>query len=186
MADLDSACYQIPAVVTSNYKAKGKYEKLAGLDICERPSAHFTAPPQPHSTWDLLHLTLHLTLILPLLDTTGNESSARGIIDVYDIFGLMPPTLQGADRLAESLDAVVLVPDFFKGEPLSLDVVPSDTAEKKTIIQKFMAEKANPFEAFPSLVQTATEAKEKYPDVQGWGVFGLCWGGKVPASEALL
>ena len=98
----------------------------------------------------------------------------------------MPPTLQGADRLAESLDAVVLVPDFFKGEPLGLDVVPSDTAEKKTMIQKFMAEKANPFEVFPSLVQTATEAKEKYPDVQGWGVFGLCWGGKVRASGAVL
>ena len=98
----------------------------------------------------------------------------------------MPPTLQGADRLAESLDAVVLVPDFFKGEPLSLGVVPSDTAEKKTMIQNFMAEKANPFEVFPSLVQTATEAKEKYPNVQGWGVFGLCWGGKVRASESLL
>ena len=98
----------------------------------------------------------------------------------------MPPTLQGADRLAESLDAVVLVPDFFKGEPLNLGVVPSDTAEKKTIIQKFMAEKANPFEVFPSLVQTATEAKEKYPNVQGWGVFGLCWGGKVRTLEVLL
>lgn len=181
MADLNSACYQIPAVVTSNYKPKGKYEKLAGLDICERPSAHLTVLPLLPA-WDLIRLTL----ILPLLDTTGNESSARGIIDVYDIFGLMPPTLQGADRLAESLDAVVLVPDFFKGEPLSLDVIPSDTAEKKTIIQNFMAEKANPFEVFPSLVQTATEAKEKYPGVQGWGVFGLCWGGKVRASGSLL
>ena len=138
--------------------------------------------PPPFPAWDLIHLTL----ILPLLDTTGNESSARGIIDVYDIFGLMPPTLQGADRLAESLDAVVLVPDFFKGEPLSLGVVPSDTAEKKTIVQKFMAEKANPFEVFPSLFQTATEAKEKYPNVQGWGVFGLCWGGKVRVSKAFL
>ena len=44
MAELNSPCYQLPAVVTSNYKLKGNYEKLAGLDTCERPSAHLTGP----------------------------------------------------------------------------------------------------------------------------------------------
>lgn len=91
----------------------------------------------------------------------------------------MPPTLQGADRLAESLDAVVLVPDFFKGEPIALSIIPPDTDEKKMRAQRFMAEKANPSENFPNLIQTATEAKERWPAVEGWGVFGLCWGEKV-------
>lgn len=38
MAELNSACCALPAVVTSNYSPKGKYEKLAGLDVCESAS----------------------------------------------------------------------------------------------------------------------------------------------------
>ena len=45
---------------------------------------------------------------------TGKQDAKRGIIDVYDIFGICPQTLQGADRLAESVQAVVFVPDFFE------------------------------------------------------------------------
>ena len=101
------------------------------------------------------------------------------MIDVYDVFGIVPPTLQGADRLAESLNAVVLVPDFFQGEPIPLSLFPPDTDEKKQIAQNFMMGKANPSKILPVLIQTATEAKEMFPSVKNWAALGLCWGGKV-------
>jgi hypothetical protein len=51
------------------------------------------------------------------IDVTGNTSSKKVIVDVYDVFGPASQTLQGADALAKALDILVVVPDFFKGEP---------------------------------------------------------------------
>lgn len=51
-------------------------------------------------------------------DATGLQASpTKAIIDIYDVFGPAPQTLQGADLLALALDALVIVPDFFKGKP---------------------------------------------------------------------
>ena len=55
----------------------------------------------------------------------------------------MPQTIQGADRLAQSLDAAVLMPHFFKGAKLDPNIFPPDTDEKKKTAQKFMAEHAD-------------------------------------------
>ncbi|KAK9384116.1 hypothetical protein V1515DRAFT_542377, partial [Lipomyces mesembrius] len=78
-------------------------------------------------------------------------------------------------------NAVVLVPDFFKGEPAKHEWVPPDTDEKRQLFTKFMTERA----AYPgnveALLQTVKEAKEKYPSITVWGTFGLCWGGKIVA-----
>ncbi|KAI9820583.1 MAG: hypothetical protein M1827_004952 [Pycnora praestabilis] len=147
MADHCSACLTLPAVITSDYKPKGRYEKLAGLDVY----------------------------------ITGNESSKRGIITVYDVFGPQPPTLQGADRLSSHLDALVLVPDFFKGKAIELSIFPIDSDEKKQRAQKFMAEQANPEVNVGVLKEVTIEAKEKWRGVEGWGSLGLCWGGKLVA-----
>ncbi|KAK9429341.1 dienelactone hydrolase [Lipomyces doorenjongii] len=110
---------------------------------------------------------------------TGSATSTIGIIDVYDAFGMATQTLQGADMLATALNALVLVPDFFKGEPAKHEWVPPDTDEKRQLFTKFMTERA----AFPgnvdALLQTVKEATEKYPLITAWGTFGLCWGGKV-------
>jgi hypothetical protein len=51
-------------------------------------------------------------------DVTGNLSRKKALIDVYDIFGPAPQTLQGADALATALDILIVVPDFFKGSPM--------------------------------------------------------------------
>ncbi|KAK9384427.1 dienelactone hydrolase [Lipomyces mesembrius] len=111
-------------------------------------------------------------------DITGSATSTVCIIDVYDAFGMASQTLQGADILATALNAVVLVPDFFKGEPAKHEWVPPDTDEKRQLFIKFMTERA----AFPgnvdALLQTVKEAKEKYPSITVWRTFGLCWGGK--------
>ena len=114
-----------------------------------------------------------------LSDVTGNKQASRAIIDVYDVFGFMPQTLQGADRLADSLDALVLVPDFFKGDTFPMGVQGEE--EKKAAVEKFLTEQA----AFPKNIEAlhhvATAAKETWSTVQNWGVFGLCWGGKIAA-----
>jgi len=54
-------------------------------------------------------------------------------LHVYDIFGITPQTLQGADRLAAALGVLVVMPDWFKGEPMSPDWMPPDNAEKKAL-----------------------------------------------------
>ena len=113
-------------------------------------------------------------------DVTGNQEAAKkGIIDVYDAFGNAPQTFQGADMLAEGLGAVVLVPDFFKGDALPGDIFPPDTDEKEQIVSKFLANQAAPPKNVEALLQTAAEAKKQWPSVRNWGAFGLCWGGKI-------
>ncbi|KAK3179034.1 hypothetical protein OEA41_001173 [Lepraria neglecta] len=112
---------------------------------------------------------------------TGSTSRTLGIIAVYDVFGEMPQTLQGADRMAESVGALVLMPDFFKGEPLPLSLYPPDTDEKKKTAMSFMATTANVDGNVVKLVEVVKEAKGKgeYGSVKSWGTYGLCWGGKV-------
>lgn len=112
-------------------------------------------------------------------DVTGRPNAKKAIIDVYDVFGFAPQTLQGADRLAAHIDVLVLVPDFFEGEPLPLDAIPPDTDEKKQVMQTFLTKKADFAKNVPALLEIAKIAKERYSGVTSWGAFGLCWGGKV-------
>ena len=92
----------------------------------------------------------------------------------------MPQTLQGADRLAESLNAIVLVPDFFKGKYAqgAWFVGPPTDGEEKAAYDDFMKNMALPNHVGP-LLNVTQAAKEKFPEAKGWGAFGLCWGGKV-------
>ena len=61
--------------------------------------------------------------------------------------------------LAAGLGAVVIVPDFFKGEALPPNTFPPDTDEKKQIAEKFLAEQANVPKNTEALLQVAAEAK---------------------------
>lgn len=96
----------------------------------------------------------------------------------------MPQTLQGADRLAESLNAVVLVPDFLKGKYAqgSWFAGPPTDGEEKAAYDEFMQCMQFPNYVGP-LLKATESAKEKFPEVKGWGAFGLCWGGKVCCYE---
>ncbi|KAJ5727042.1 hypothetical protein N7493_006069 [Penicillium malachiteum] len=76
-------------------------------------------------------------------NVTGNQASTANIVDIYDIFGLASQTIQGADLLAQRLNAIVLVPDFFQGDALSHDIIPPNTEEKKARMGEFPATKAN-------------------------------------------
>jgi len=111
---------------------------------------------------------------------TGSETASKGIIDIFDIFGLAPQTIQGADRLAAHTGAVVLVPDLFYGEPMSKDLAPADTDEKKQKMGAFISGPADLKKNLAKLIEIRKAVADKYPAAEGhWGVFGLCWGGKV-------
>jgi dienelactone hydrolase len=113
-------------------------------------------------------------------DIIGSPTASRGIIDVYDVFGFMPQTFQGADRLAESLNAIVLVPDFLKGKYAqgAWFAAPPTEGPEKAAYDEFRKNSAVENHVQP-LLNVTHAAKEKFPDVKSWGAFGLCWGGKV-------
>lgn len=114
-----------------------------------------------------------------MTDVAGSTSSKSGIVVVYDIFGFYPQTLQGADKLAEQTGAVTFVPDFLENEYADHAWFPMDTDEKKNALQGFFAKSAGPPLILPKAKAWLAEAKAKYPSVEKWGIFGLCWGGKV-------
>ncbi|EED82516.1 predicted protein [Postia placenta Mad-698-R] len=66
--------------------------------------------------------------------TPGNVA----LICVYDIFGFKPQTQQGADILADQLNAHVVMPDFFEPDaPWPADKFPPKTDEEKAKLQAF-------------------------------------------------
>jgi len=112
---------------------------------------------------------------------TGSTSATKGIIDIYDVFGMASQTLQGADIIASTLNALVLVPDFFCGETAKHEWLPPNTDEKMVAFKRFMTERADFSTNVETLLKIAKEAKEEYSSVTTWGSFGLCWGGKIVA-----
>ncbi|KAI2603736.1 alpha/beta-hydrolase [Hypoxylon sp. NC1633] len=110
----------------------------------------------------------------------GPPSPSRAIIDIYDVFGPAPQTLQGADRLAAALSALVLVPDFLQGEYVQPEWMPPDTEAKKAALAQFRAGPGAVPPAVAKLLEVRREAGQRWPGAADrWGVFGLCWGGKV-------
>ncbi|PYH98114.1 2-dehydropantoate 2-reductase [Aspergillus ellipticus CBS 707.79] len=88
-------------------------------------------------------------------------------------------TLQGADLLAARLNAVVLVPDFFKGAAAQVDWLPPNTDEKVAALTAFMSSSASIPDAVSVLAKAVPEYRARFPSAKNWGAIGLCWGGKV-------
>ncbi|CAK7564934.1 MAG: hypothetical protein SEPTF4163_002839 [Sporothrix epigloea] len=110
----------------------------------------------------------------------GPEDATKAIVTVYDIFGMWPQTLQGADLLSSLTGALVFVPDFFDGDGAKQEWLPNDTPEKKKALGDFFAAKANPVKNTETLIRFRKELATRYPAVDDHvGVFGLCWGGKI-------
>ncbi|KGO40374.1 Dienelactone hydrolase [Penicillium expansum] len=111
----------------------------------------------------------------------GDRKAKRGVVLVYDIFGLYPQTKQGAALLAKELDCLVIIPDFFNGEAANIEWVGMDTAEKRDNMMGFFANKASPEKNLATLYSVTNETKSLYATVEKWAVLGLCWGGKLAA-----
>ncbi|ORY79524.1 dienelactone hydrolase [Protomyces lactucae-debilis] len=114
---------------------------------------------------------------------TGNQKSNKVLTVIYDIFGFHPATQQGADLLAESLDALVVMPDFFHGKPVPQELYPPQTDEDKQKIQDFFAGPAEPSKNLKALSTFAKAASERFPANEGeskkHAILGFCWGGKI-------
>jgi len=114
--------------------------------------------------------------------TVGSTSSTRGIIYIYDALGYTNQTFQGADRLAEHLEALVLMPDFFEGPALDTSIFQMGEEERKAAIGKFFAGAGDIAKSVQKLLtKVAPDAVQKYPSIKSWGAIGFCWGGKVSA-----
>ncbi|KAH6871771.1 hypothetical protein B0T10DRAFT_590516 [Thelonectria olida] len=110
----------------------------------------------------------------------GNEKAEKAIIDIYDVFGVVSQTIQGADRLAASTSALVFLPDLFDGKPLDKSLVPTDTEEKQRQVMAFVAGPANIATNLEKVLKIREEIGRRWLAVEDHiGIFGLCWGGKV-------
>ena len=132
---------------------------------------------------------------------------------MYDIFGLYPQTIQGADILAHGdADASYMVflyvqysiisssassfngttplthrhhhrPDFFEGNPADLSWYPPDTAEKGAKLGEWFKTASPPLH-LPKIPGIIKAAGEYNENIRTWGIIGYCWGGKLASLLA--
>ncbi|KAK8112157.1 dienelactone hydrolase family protein [Apiospora kogelbergensis] len=105
----------------------------------------------------------------------GPTAATRGIISIFDIFGYMDQTVQGADILATK--AKVFMPDWFSGNPCPTEWFPPDTEEKQKLVGEFF-NKNKPNGVADALPDYVKALQAAHPAIQSWGIIGFCWGGK--------
>ena len=93
----------------------------------------------------------------------------------------MTQTIQGVDRLAINLNALILMPGFFEGEAARVNNVPPNTEDEKARLAKFRDGKLKYPLHLEMLQKVMTEAGKKDPSVPSWVIHGLCWGEKLAA-----
>lgn len=71
------------------------------------------------------------------------------------------------------------MPDLFDGEPCDINMVPTNTEEKKAHVSNFFATKANLATNKENIIKSLEALKEGLSEVEKWAVVGYCWGGKV-------
>jgi len=108
---------------------------------------------------------------------TGPKDTGRAIIEHYDAFGYTSQTLQAADILAESSNALLVMPDFFDGKPLDLKLFPPKTDEEKKAVQTFFSTIATVTPAIPKL--HAVVETLRADGATKVGAVGYCYGAKV-------
>ncbi|KAG8905800.1 hypothetical protein FRB99_008225 [Tulasnella sp. 403] len=111
------------------------------------------------------------------LYAVGPQDADKVIVVIYDIFGFFPQTIQGADILADVLQARVLMPDLLKGSPFPKEKDPPITVEWATDLEAFFASTGSPAAALAQVCRIGETLKED--GVNKVGVLGFCWGGKL-------
>lgn len=112
---------------------------------------------------------------------TGPADATLGIVSIFDIFGFVDQTVQGADILSAGIQGAqykVFIPDWFDGNSCPTEWYPPDTPEKQNNLGAwFSANDPNAVAAkLPAFVDSL---KAAYPSITKWGLIGYCWGGKV-------
>ncbi|EGX45390.1 hypothetical protein AOL_s00170g97 [Orbilia oligospora ATCC 24927] len=117
-------------------------------------------------------------------DVTGPATSKSVIVFIYGAYGYSGQILFAADTLSELSGTLVIVPDILGEAAIppkyqSLDEVTEE--EKNRLLTKFM-DKINNFHDFPGQILEGMERwRTSWPLIEKWGIFGLCFGGKVAA-----
>ncbi|KAI1128547.1 Alpha/Beta hydrolase protein [Nemania abortiva] len=117
---------------------------------------------------------------------TGPPDADKAILAAYDIFGFFPQILQGADILATG-DAEqsyqVFMPDFFNGNPASIDWYPPTNDEQIALVTEWFkdAQWSIHKPKLPGILQAAQKIN---PNIKAWGIMGYCWGGKMASIVA--
>ncbi|KAG8917835.1 hypothetical protein FRC00_013164 [Tulasnella sp. 408] len=144
------ACCTIPPVVTDtdSYKPKGSYISFEHAD-----KEKYAKDPITRAY------------------VTGPTDTGKTIIVIFDIFG------QGADLIAETVKAKVVMPDFFRDEPMDLKYYPPTTDEAKQKISEFFRVKGNFDDRLAELVDAAQAERNK--GVAKVAAVGYCFGAKV-------
>ncbi|KAK6532071.1 hypothetical protein TWF694_003233 [Orbilia ellipsospora] len=110
---------------------------------------------------------------------TGPADAKSAIVFIYDAYGYSDQSFIGADYLSELTGALCIVPDVLDDAAMR----PGDFSEEErnALVAKFRA-KLNEFKDFPAQIANGIKSWEtKWPLVEKWGSFGLCFGGKVVA-----
>ncbi|KAK1067255.1 hypothetical protein LTR33_011403 [Friedmanniomyces endolithicus] len=148
------ACCTVPPVVAEGYKEKGEYLTIEGMK----------------------------TYATQIPGKSGPKTAKSAILNVYDIFGFFPQTLQGADILAHA-DAEhqyqVFMPDFFDGKPADISWYPPDNEEKGKKLGEFFNTLAAPPKTLERIPKVLKAIQAERPDIREWAVVGFCWGGKI-------
>ena len=114
---------------------------------------------------------------LPILDETGPSTAKKGILMIYDVFGLFAQTIRGADILATGFpaasdDAVpfkVFMSDFFGDNPSNITTFPPETPAHSKFTMAFMSGPANPDKTIPLIVPMMEEIKKAHLEIESWG-----------------
>ncbi|KAK6362656.1 hypothetical protein TWF730_000111 [Orbilia blumenaviensis] len=118
------------------------------------------------------------------LYVTGPSAAKSGIVFIYDAYGYSDQVLTAADLLSKLSGALVIVPDILGDAAIppqhqSLDQVSEE--EKNSLVGKLMG-KINEFRDFPGQILDGMKIwGSSWPSIEKWGIFGLCFGGKVVA-----
>lgn len=84
-------------------------------------------------------------------------------------------TQQGADMLARSINATVLMPDFFEpNDPWDGSRFPPKSVKDKKELQEFFAGPAKPEDSVNRLIEVGKELRSG--GVKHLGTYGMCWG----------
>lgn len=109
---------------------------------------------------------------------SGDPSSTRAIIGIYDIFGFSPQFMQVADKLAAA-GFLVVAPDVFRGKPWSMDKFPPKPEDNfMPWLQGFS------WEGVVSKDVTAVVAALKAKGVSSFASVGWCWGASMAVQAA--
>jgi len=120
---------------------------------------------------------------------TGPSASKNAIILIYDVFGLNPQILQGADLLAYGKDGKqfqVFIPDILPEKANPSWFEPDATPEDKAAMGKMFAPGGSGnADVLKASVHKVVEEIKAQGTIEKFAVVGYCWGAKIVSLSAV-